>query len=218
VQNKSLLIAIEGIDASGKQSQVAALVSGTAMTDPQLNADAFAFPNYSSPTGRLIKQMLSQSPFEYSRADQALLIQSLMTVNRYELWPTIEQSLAYGDVVLDRYAASGLVYGGYDGLPADWLRNIHRPLPAPDLYVLLDIPVEESFRRRPIREDAYEADKKRLASVREGYVCLWAARPSMPAYHGGETTWLMLDGTQPQATVTAQIVRAVDALRKAKHG
>lgn len=218
MQSKSLLIAVEGIDASGKQTQVAALIRGGKDTPPTLNADGFAFPNYCSPTGRLIKRMLSQKPFEYDRMEQAFLMQSLMTVNRYELWPTIEQSLAYGDVVLDRYFASGYVYGAYDGLPVDWLRNIHRPLPAPDLYILLDVPVEESFRRRPLREDVYEADRQRLAAVREGYVQLWAERPAMPAYHGGNTAWLMLDGCQSERTITSQIMCAVDALRKSKHG
>ena len=212
MQNKkSLLIAFEGLDASGKATQAAAL-------SVKLDSELYAFPNYTSPTGTLIKQMLQQPPFEYKRIEQAYLIQSLMTVNRYELWPTIEQGLAVGDVVLDRYLASGFVYGAYDGLPQDWLRTIHQPMWAPDLYVLLDIPMEESFKRRPEREDAYEADKIRLSAVREGYLQLWSERPPLAAYHGGQTAWLQLDGTQTSATIHGQVLHAVEALRKSKHG
>jgi thymidylate kinase len=46
----------------------------------------------------------------------------------------------------------------------------------PDLYVLIDIPVEESFKRRPERRDRNESHRGYLERVRVAYLRLFTER------------------------------------------
>ena len=75
-----------------------------------------------------------------------------------------------GIYVADRYNASAYAYGDAFGVDLDWLVRAHRHLPQPDLNIFLDIPVEESFRRRPDRRDNYERDADMLEKVRQSYL------------------------------------------------
>ena len=69
--------------------------------------------------------------------------------------------------------ATGLVYGGLDGLDVQWIEKTNASLPQPDVWIYLDIPIEESFKRRPERRDRYESDRAYLEKVREGYLKLF---------------------------------------------
>ena len=204
------LIAIEGIDGSGKSTQTAVL----AQMLP--NAKVTKFPNYESPTGKLILHHLKTGGnFELSKQENAVDLQSLMTINRFEMLETIKKGLEDGPVILDRYFASGLVYGLYDGLEPYWLAEIHKTLPAPDLYVLLNVTVDNSFRRRPNRDDVYEADKKRLAFVRAAYIDFWA-NPwhNVPSVHGTPCRYLHLDGASPPHVITNIVLGAIEDVQK----
>ncbi len=77
-------------------------------------------------------------------------------------------------------------------------------LPQPRLQILLDIPVEESFRRRPQRDAAYEADRGRLEKVREHY---WEYFRRLD-----RDRWWSVDGTWSPEDVTREIVRKVDKM------
>lgn len=103
-----------------------------------------------------------------------LVFQCLQTVNRFELLPVINAYLEAGrPLVFDRYTASAMVYGTLDGLDPDWIELINMSLPQPDVWIYLDIPIEESFKRRPERRDRYESDRAYLEKVREGYLRLF---------------------------------------------
>ena len=66
------------------------------------------------------------------------------------------------------------VYGTLDGLDPKWLADTNAQLPVrPDVYVLLDAPVDEGFRRRPERRDRYEKDREYLERVRVAYLKLF---------------------------------------------
>ena len=195
---KPLLIAIEGIDGCGKGTQTEHLAR-------LLNAWTLHFPNYDTPIGKLIKRMLTGEVLAGSgrmfgiqpetRAT-ALILQSLMLTNRHEIMGTIMSALSKRSVVLDRYHISGLVYGEYDGLDHDWLWDVHDTLPKPDLCILLDIDAAESFRRRPERQDADEANRDRIEKVSGLYRKLWNERPEMTSWQGTPTRWVHIDGSE----------------------
>ena len=209
-----VLVAIEGMDASGKQTQVEAVSLA-------LHAARLAFPNYESTTGQLIREILKgdkavglhderfkDAPFNPD--DTALALQALMTVNRYEIQPWMQDVLTMGQsLILDRYYMSGVIYGQYDGLNPKWLYNIHGGLLKPDLYVYLDISVKESLRRRPLRDDAYEADMDRMAAVRELYNRTWKKPPHTVSWRMRPTRWVIVDGTQDKDTITKAILAEV---------
>ena len=154
------IIAFEGIDACGKSTQIKLLRE---YLERDAKVRVFSFPDYTTETGKAIKKLL-QDPER-----DPLMLQALMSMNRYERQTEIDSALTDGFVILDRYWLSGLVYGMADGLSESWLREVHTRLLQPHLWIVLDLPVEESFRRRPVRDDAYEADAARLEKARKWY-------------------------------------------------
>lgn len=189
-----MIIAIEGGDACGKATQSKILAE-------RLHAQRFAFPDYETSAGKLILGNLksewdvgvrignlrypstSDGDEPFSREQQeakhtnALVLQSLMLTNRMEKGAELAAAQRAGHIVLDRYDASAIVYGTLDGLDPEWLRATNAQLHVrPDLYILLDAPVDEGFRRRPERRDRYEKDREYLERVRVAYLRLFAER------------------------------------------
>ena len=124
-QVTGLLIAFEGLDQSGKQTQAERLkerVEASGRTAVLLD-----FPAYETHIGKEIQYAL-RGEREYG----ADVMQLLYVANRYEKKPQIEQMLADDTVVICvRYLASSIAYGEAHGLDVAWLRDIQRYLPAP---------------------------------------------------------------------------------------
>lgn len=188
-----MIIVIEGTDAAGKATQSTKLAQ-------RLGATRFSFPNYESPTGQAILLHLQKKWNAIATCDwacremecmklvdgkhvpahplphdlDARVFQSLQMVNRIELLPNIQRALASGPVVFDRYWQSAYVYGSLDGLDTTWLRTVQeKPMPRADLNILIDVPVDEGFIRRPERRDRYEMNRPFLEKVRTTYLQLW---------------------------------------------
>ena len=198
-----LLIAFEGLDQSGKQTQAERLkarVEAAGRTAVLLD-----FPSYETPIGKEIQDAL-QGERDYG----ADVMQLLYVANRYERKPLIERLLGDGTVVIcDRYLASSIAYGEAHGLDAAWLREIQRYLPRPDLTILLDIAPETAAGRKTTNRDKYERDLALLSRVRESYHRqAEAAGPSTPLRAG----WLRLDGGRAKDVVAADVLTAVSPL------
>src|SRR5262249_43020871 len=96
------LIAFEGLDQSGKQTQAERLVE--ALRANHHVVTLVSFPDYQTPIGREIGRAL-QGEHEFPSD----VMQLLYIANRYEHRPAIERSLADGAIVVcDRYAASSI--------------------------------------------------------------------------------------------------------------
>jgi dTMP kinase len=195
------IVAIEGIDASGKATQSRMLVSR--LQELGVETERFDFPHYDSPTGREILSLLkrewwvtsnghmtieegdSTTPVEevylsgnVDDARIAFVLQCLMTINRYEYLKYLDSwkdgSREHeGVLVLDRYYGSGIAYGSADGLDEDYLYTIHEGLPYPDLWVFVDVDPSLSVVRRPDRRDEYEQRAGFMEKVRECYLRLF---------------------------------------------
>jgi dTMP kinase len=187
-----LLIAFEGLDQSGKQTQAERLnaqVEARGRTAVLLD-----FPSYETRIGQEIHEALHGA-----RDYGADVMQLLYVANRYEKKPPIEQMLAAGTVIIcDRYLASSIAYGEAQGLDGGWLREIQRYLPPPDLTILLDIAPETAAGRKTANRDKYERDLALLSRVRESY--------RRQADAGG---WLRLDGERAKDAVAADVLTAV---------
>jgi dTMP kinase len=192
---RGVLIAFEGLDQSGKQTQAERLKA--AIEARGRKAVLLDFPSYETPIGREIGAGL-QGARDYAPDTMQLLY----VANRYEKKPLIETLLAAGTVVIcDRYLASSIAYGEAQGLDGAWLRDAQKYLPAPDLTILLDIAPETAAGRKTSNRDKYERDLALLSRVRESY--------RRQAEAGG---WLRLDGERPKDDVAADVERAVDSL------
>jgi dTMP kinase len=186
-----MIVAIEGIDASGKATQTKRLVKRFEACG--FKSERFDFPRYQSFVGKEILALLTQKWSPMTELEQvgtdarivaelpetrALVIQALMTINRYEHYDYLKEwsESSEGILVLDRYYGSGIVYGESDGLDKEFLLEIHKALPKPDAWVFVDITAEESVRRRPDRRDEYEKREGFMEKVRQGYLTLFSER------------------------------------------
>jgi len=219
-RNGKVIVAIEGLDAAGKSTQVQLLKEYLDM-GMGLIAD-FKFPNYPSVTGRAIKSHLNRGwkasvtesprvPFGYPL--DAMVFQSVQTIDKYAMIDYLKQ---FEDqpkrcLILDRYTASSIVYGTMDGLPETWLWSIHAGLPKPDLHIYLDISVEESQKRRPSGRDRYESDLVFLDKVRRTYLNLFMAKKLSQQ---GKENWEVVDAHPPVNKVSATICELVNAYKR----
>jgi dTMP kinase len=196
VPERGLLVAFEGLDQSGKQTQAAALRARLAAESRVVRV--LSFPDYTTPIGAEIGRALAGG-----RDYGADVMQLLYVANRYEWKGEIERERRRGVIVIcDRYLASSVAYGEAQGLDPAWLVDVQRRLPQPDVTLLLDMSPEESARRKAAGRDRYERDLALLAGVRDSYRRL--------AAHG----WIVLDATrEPEAIADDVYAAVVERLR-----
>ena len=158
-----MLIAFEGLDQSGKETQARLL--GARLERDGRRVHAVSFPDYETPIGREIRKAL-----DGERDFAPDVMQLLYVANRFEWRTQMNAWLEGGDVVIcDRYRASSVAYGEAHGLDAGWLEEIQRGLRRADVTVLLDIAPETAVARKASGRDKYERDLALLGRVRESY-------------------------------------------------
>ena len=207
----SLFVALEGIDACGKNVQSRLLAD-------RMGAELFSFPDYATPYGDLIASHLeggwcvASTPGPEGSADRtdAMVFQSAQFTNRLELQVPLGQCLTENrNVVADRYLASGLAYGAADGLDWKYLLQVQRHLIQPDINILLDIDVEDSVKRRPERRDRYEKNSSFINRVSKFYRSIWEHMSALVNYLGRDTMWVVVNGRDDIDTVHKNILLVV---------
>ena len=211
-------ITIEGGEGAGKSTQVPLLV--TALERAGYRALATREPG-GSPGAEAIRRLLLEGEGErWDAAGEALL---LVAARRDHVARLIAPALARGVwVVCDRFADSTRAYQGYGrGLAADDIAALHRFALgdfAPDLTLILDLPVEIGLARVAARDaagDRFERlDLGFHERLRRGFREIAAAEP---------TRCVLIDATpEPQAVHRAMLKAiverlGVDARRAAAH-
>jgi dTMP kinase len=186
------VIAFEGLDQSGKQTQAERLAAVLGAEGHRV--EYLSFPEYPTAIGTEIGKALKGE-----RDYDAATLQLLYIANRYEFRPRVLEWLAACAIVIcDRYLASSIAYGEAQGLDPEWLRDVQRFLPAPALTIVLDIPPEVSLQRKGAGRDRFERDLPLLSRVRASY---------RRQAHAAD--WLLIDGQQDVDTVAAAVTRAV---------
>ncbi|MFN7917262.1 MAG: dTMP kinase [Vicinamibacterales bacterium] len=182
------LIAFEGLDQSGKQTQAERLRDR--LTAMGRTVQLVDFPDYTTRIGSEIGSALAGDR-EYG----ADVMQLLYVANRYEWRPRLQQMLDAGTfIICDRYLASSVAYGEAFGLDAEWLMDIQKFLPRPSLTIMLDIAPETAVTRKATDRDRYERDLALQHRVRASYHRL-AARDG----------WLLLNGERSKDDIAADV-------------
>ena len=191
-----MLIAIEGLDQSGKATQSQLLRDQ--LRQGGTRARLVSFPDYGTSIGEEIARAL-QGERNYGPD----VMQLLYIANRHERKADLERWLDGGLVVVcDRYVASSVAYGEAQGLDVDWLTQTQRCLPAPDLTILLDIAPELAVERKATGRDRYERDLALLGRVRDSYL-----------RQAEQAGWVRVDGDRGEADVAAEISALLAKLR-----
>ena len=186
------LIAFEGLDQSGKQTQAEMLRDH--LKGEGRKARLLSFPDYGTSIGEEIARAL-QGERDYGPD----VMQLLYVANRYERKPDIQRWLDGGLILIcDRYMASSIAYGEAQGLDPAWLTDMQKFLPPASLTIVLDIAPETAMQRKTVDRDRYERDLAMQARVRDSYRRQAAA--------GG---WVVLDGERGKEVIAADVVSAV---------
>ncbi|MBR2742098.1 MAG: deoxynucleoside kinase [Clostridia bacterium] len=179
------LIVIDGLDASGKETQCALLEE--ALKKAGENVKKISFPNYADPSSALVKMYL-RGEFGSDPADvNAFMASSFYAVDRcasyLKYWKDFYNS--GGVVIADRYTTSNAIHQGAKLEKSrreayfDWLYEYefeYLSLPRPDLVIFLDVLPEVSQRLMEGRKnkidnsesrDIHEASKKYLLDCYE---------------------------------------------------
>jgi len=188
------LVVLEGIDQAGKMTQAAALQ--TRLRDHGLQCEVRHYPDYETAIGRLIRDFLSHGwPLDVRARCM------LFAANRWEQDAEMRRLCDENALVcVDRYTWSNVVYGLSQGLDEGWLRGLETGLLEPDVTVLVDIPPEESRRRKAAGRDDYERDHRLLEQARQNYLRF-----------AGERGWAVIDGSGDPTGVTQRFFAALAA-------
>ncbi|MBI1315098.1 dTMP kinase [bacterium] len=190
-----VLIAIEGIDGSGKGTQAKRLHEQ--LIEIGVRSELISFPRYSQTHfGRTIGRFLNG---EFGQLDQVdpHLAATLYAADRFESLGMLTDLLATRDVVVsDRYVPSNIAHQGAKRSGearqqlADWISTVEYQvfgLPQADLIIHLDLPAEiaqELIAKKSKRDytdkaaDLQEADRDYLSAVRQAYLDLAATEPN----------------------------------------
>lgn len=188
------LLAFEGLDQSGKQTQAELLRDR--LVHGGRDARLVSFPDYGTAIGGEIARALAGDR-EYGPD----VMQLLYVANRYERQHELRRWLAEGVILVsDRYAASSVAYGEAFGLEAQWLIDMQRFLPPADVTIMLDIAPETAVQRKSIDRDRYERDLALQGRVRQSYQRLAASQ-----------SWVVLNGERSKADIADEVFSAVSS-------
>lgn len=151
-----LLIAIEGIDGTGKSTQAKFL--GDWIATAQGREVVLSREPTNGPWGRKIRET-----FVSGRLSPEEELACFLNDRRQHVEEVIVPALAAGKVViLDRYYFSTMAYQGARGFDPSAIRRQNEEFaPVPDVLIILDIDVETALTRISVRGDVANEFEKR---------------------------------------------------------
>ena len=160
-----VFIVFEGIDGSGKSTHIKRLAE-------ELRERGLHVLETSEPSrdkiGTFIRSYGEETGDRFTLETETLLF----AADRYEhVKRVITPALERGSIVIsDRYVYSSIAYQGATGIDLDWIREMNRFAPRPDLTILLDITAEHSLERVNDRAKTVFERSEYLRKVRNIYL------------------------------------------------
>ncbi len=141
-----MLIAIEGIDGSGKSTIANYLKE-------ELEKEGFRVVVFKEPTNSIYGQKIRQS-FN-NRLDAHKELELFLLDRKHDVERNILPALKKGYIiVMDRYYYSTIAYQGARGIDIDKIKKMNEKIaPKPDLVIILDVKPEIGIRRIKERGD-----------------------------------------------------------------
>lgn len=187
---KGLFIVFEGVDGSGKSTQVELLAK-------KLSRKGLDVLTLREPTqgkwGEKIRELSKCKDSITPEKELELFIKD----RKENLRLNIKPALGSGKIViLDRYFYSTLAYQGARGIPLEKIRRLHQRFALrPDIVFILDVPVSLGLRRikdRPVIYRLFE-DREYLKKVREIFLQL------------DDPECVVLDGRRPAREISREV-------------
>lgn len=188
---KGGLICFEGIDGSGKTTQVALLrLWLTKYGHRCVVTDTLDI----GPFQQILGSTISSDLPRYARS-------LLFAFSNYYRWECIiKPAVESGSLVLsDRFILSSISYLSARGVNREWLLSLYEPISKPDLSFILDVPASAwNDRRRGEERESYY-DQPFLDGVRKEFLSL----------AGRTQRAIVIDGTKDKLSVHCEILHYV---------
>lgn len=186
---KGQLIVIEGTDCSGKETQTNLLMEK--LTEAGIPIVKFSFPNYDSPTGKIIggpylgKEHIMETWFLEGATNVHPKVASLYyAADRYYNIKNIKEMLDEGKhVILDRYTYSNMGHQAgklksYEERIKmyEWVEQLEfglLELPIPNICVFLHLPYKYALilkQKRKEKPDGHEINENHLKDAERAYL------------------------------------------------
>ncbi len=195
-----MFITFEGIDCSGKSTQIDLLIRR--LRNQQRRVLLVREPGGTEISERIRALLLDVQHGEMDASTELLLFsasRSQLVIER------IQPALERGDIVIaDRFHDSTTAYQGYGrGIDIEAIRHIHTIAThglIPDISFFMDISVQESLKRRSARMGSIDrmetADTAFFERVRKGYLHIASTAPSR---------FRIIDGMRPTEPIAEEI-------------
>ena len=210
---KGKFIVFEGIDGSGKTTQINQLSKWLIGTDliPENNKLVITREPGGTKLGKSIRSLLLDTSREKSPGSITELL--LYAADRSQhVNEIIRPTLDKGDwVISDRFCGSTLAYQGYGRkLDINLIKDLEAIATqgiAPDITFLLDIPIEESIRRRMNRKDdrIEKEGREFLSNVSLGFQAL-----------SEDSNWKKISAINSEEKIISEIKSEIKKLIKTK--
>ncbi len=197
---KGLFISFEGIDGSGKSTQIEKLTA-------RLTADSFRVVAFRDPGGTEISEQVRKILLENRNAGMTAVTELFLyeAARAQIVSEKLEPALQSHDmVIIDRYTDSTVAYQGYARrVGADVVRQVNRIATGgltPDLTLFIDVPWEVSSKRNTGKhQDRLESEGRDFFdAVRQGYLQIAKEESSRVT---------LIDGTKDVEAIAADIYR-----------
>ncbi|MDR1102079.1 MAG: deoxynucleoside kinase [Clostridiales bacterium] len=178
-----MIIVIEGIDGSGKQTQVDLLVNKLKKDNREDCVQRVTFPNYESSSSAVVKMYLNGEFGTDAMEVNPYAASSFYAVDRYATIARNREIFMSDYVIADRYSSSNMIHqaaklqaGAERNEFWDWVIDFEHHLlgiPEPDLVFFMDIPPElteilvDSREKKFEGGDIHEGDKQYMNSCYE---------------------------------------------------
>lgn len=200
------LIVFEGIDGTGKSTQLALLQSY--LTEKGYSVFTTREPGGTAISEEIRNMLLNPAHKDLDYRTEAFLYSS---ARAQLVYTKVRPALEEGNIVLcDRFIDSTLAYQGYGrGLPIEFLKELNHLATGglkPDRVLVFDITVEESFNRVKGRsgKDRLESEPEQFhRRVREGYLKISKQHPD---------THIVLNAEVSIDKLHQQVIMAVEEL------
>jgi len=198
-----MFLVLEGIDGSGKETQVKLLADRLKKEGKKV--ELLDFPDYDSEPGKKIRQYL-KGEVKLTNEDFAALYAEDRKLHMPRLKKWLEEKRT---VIADRYAYSNLAYQLANGTDYRYLIALDKDLTFPDLVFFIDVDVDEVIKRmdNSRKRDKYESNKEYLEKVLENYRCM--SDGSIEVF--GQAKWIRIDGSKSIEEVHKEIWKYVQA-------
>lgn len=202
-------IVIEGLDGSGKSSQVDLLVKF--LQERGKEVVLRSEPTRDSEAGIKIRQILKGELVASAMERQILFVEDRREHLEKQIIPALKEGKF---VVCSRYAFSTIAYGFSDDLDVDELVKMNAEFLLPDVTLLIDVTPEECIKRIEKRGEVKELFEKleKLKKVNEVYQKLPEMFSTKDGSASGGENIFIVDGEKNMQEVFEDIKKIISNL------